>query len=87
MTRSSPLLLLAVAAACVSAPQQPPITAATPIGAAPAAALPTPAVGDMAPDFRFVPITKDGIGKPVKLSDYRGQTVVLWLFIKARTRG
>jgi hypothetical protein len=41
----------------------------------------------MAPDFMFTPITASGIGATKKLSDYRGQTVVLWLFIKARTRG
>ena len=42
---------------------------------------------DMAPDFMFAPITSTGIGPTKRLSDYRGQTVVLWLFIKARTRG
>lgn len=56
---------------------------------APAApALPTPAVGDMAPDFGIRGATRYGLLRdPAKLSDYRGQTVVLWLFIKARTRG
>ena len=47
-----------------------------------------PKVGDMAPDFAFRPITSDGLAtKPTRLSDYKGQTVVLWFFIKARTRG
>jgi hypothetical protein len=57
--------------------------------AAPAApALPIPAVGEMAPDFAVRGATRFGMLRdPVKLSDYRGQTVVLWLFIKARTRG
>lgn len=54
----------------------------------PDSAAPTPAIGDMAPDFAFRPISRDGIAPaPKKLSDYRGQTVVLWFFIKARTRG
>lgn len=87
MTRFSPLLATIAAVACASTAQLPPLTAARPVGAIPANALPTPAVGDMAPDFMFAPITANGIGKPKKLSDYRGQTVVLWLFIKARTRG
>ena len=75
------------AVACASTAQLQPLTAARPVGAIPPNALPTPAVGDMAPDFMFAPITANGIGKTQKLSDYRGQTVVLWLFIKARTRG
>jgi hypothetical protein len=90
MTRFSSLMLLAAAAACASSSQIPavPHTAAAPIGAIPAAALPTPAVGDMAPDFSFIPITRTGSAvKRQKLSDYRGQTVVLWTFVKARTRG
>ena len=47
-----------------------------------------PKIGDIAPDFAFKPITSDGLAtKPARLSDYKGQTVVLWFFIKARTRG
>jgi len=47
-----------------------------------------PAVGDMAPDFTVRGATRYGLLRdPVRLSDFRGQTVVLWLFIKARTRG
>jgi hypothetical protein len=49
--------------------------------------LPMPAVGDMAPDFAIRGATRFGLLHPTRLSDYRGQTVVLWLFIKARTRG
>ena len=48
---------------------------------------PMPEVGSVAPDFTFSAITKDGKKAPAKLSDYKGQTVVLWFFIKARTRG
>ena len=56
--------------------------------AADSAAAPIPAVGDVAPDFSFRAIDRDGIAaKPTRLSDYRGQTVVLWFFVKARTRG
>ena len=55
---------------------------------APATApLPIPEVGSIAPDFAFRAVTKDGIGKSAKLSDYAGQTVVIWFFPKARTRG
>ena len=69
------------------------VISATALGAqqpqpADSAALPIPAIGAMAPDFAFRPIDRDGIAtKPMRLSDYRGQTVVLWFFIKARTRG
>lgn len=53
-----------------------------------AASLPIPAVGDMAPDFTIHGATRFGVLRdPMRLSDFRGQTVVLWLFIKARTRG
>jgi peroxiredoxin Q/BCP len=40
-------------------------------------------VGDMAPDFTLTSDT----GKQVRLSDYRGKTVVLAFFIKAFTSG
>jgi len=50
--------------------------------------LPIPAVGDMAPDFAIHGATRFGLLRDGgKLSDYRGQTVVLWLFFKARTKG
>ena len=46
------------------------------------------AVGEMAPDFEVAGATRYGIlSKPVKLSDYRGETVVLAFFFRARTRG
>lgn len=44
-------------------------------------------VGAAAPDFTLVSATKDGVQKPVKLSDLKGQTVVLAFFPKARTSG
>lgn len=47
-----------------------------------------PKVGEMAPDFEFTGITRYGkLATPQKLSDLRGQTVVLAFFPKARTRG
>jgi len=44
-------------------------------------------VGQDAPEFSLTSATRDGIQAPVKLSDYRGQTVVLAFFYKARTKG
>lgn len=53
-----------------------------------AAAPAGPAVGDVAPDFELPGATRYGLLKdPVRLSDYRGQTVVLAFFFQARTRG
>lgn len=50
---------------------------------------PTPlAVGTMAPDFSLPAATMAGVSAaPVRLSDYRGKTVVLAFFFKARTKG
>lgn len=57
--------------------------------AAPAAPAPTPLkVGDMAPDFTVTTATAAGVSaKPFKLSEHRGETVVLAFFPAARTRG
>ena len=41
------------------------------------------AVGDTAPDF----LVKDHTGSEVKLSNYRGKTVVLWFYPRASTGG
>ena len=47
-----------------------------------------PKIGEMAPDFAFTGITRYGkLAEAKKLSDFRGQTVVLAFFPKARTRG
>jgi hypothetical protein len=52
------------------------------------APLPGPAVGQAAPDFTLPGATRYGLLRtPVRLSDYRGQTVVLAFFYKARTKG
>ena len=52
----------------------------------PQAATPL-AVGVEAPDFTLPSATKDGVGKPVSLRDFRGQVVVLAFFFRARTPG
>jgi hypothetical protein len=61
------------------------------IGAqAPAAAptYPAPDVGTAAPDFSLPGATRYGLLRdPVHLSDYRGKTVVLAFFYRARTKG
>ena len=45
-------------------------------------------VGTEAPNFTLPAATKDGVsGKPATLLDFRGQTVVLAFFYKARTGG
>jgi peroxiredoxin Q/BCP len=54
----------------------------------PGSAAFAPNVGQMAPDFSLPGATRFGLLKdPVKLGDYRGQTVVLAFFPKARTKG
>ena len=60
----------------------------------PAAAPPTPQsppaldVGAVAPDFAIPGATRFGtLRNTVRLSDYKGKTVVLAFFFKARTRG
>ncbi len=45
-------------------------------------------VGAMAPDFEIAGATRHGVlAEPVKLSDYRGETVVLAFFFRVRTPG
>ncbi|MGH7713168.1 MAG: hypothetical protein ACREOG_17895 [Gemmatimonadaceae bacterium] len=47
-----------------------------------------PKVGAVAADFSLAGATRYGLLKnPVRLSDYKGETVVLAFFFKARTRG
>jgi thioredoxin-dependent peroxiredoxin len=78
--RRSGLLSLAVAATAAAgalAQQPQPGTAAT-----------APTVGQMAPDFSLPAASRYGLlAQPVKLSELRGQTVVLAFFPKARTKG
>ena len=75
------------------------LAAALALAAAPAAAFaqaqpaqqPSPApldVGAVAPDFSLPGATRYGVLKnPIRLSDFKGKTVVLAFFFKARTRG
>jgi len=45
-------------------------------------------VGQTAPDFALTGATRFGVLRdPVRLSDFRGKTVVVAFFFKARTRG
>ncbi len=53
-----------------------------------AQALVGPPIGSVAPDFTLPGATRYGLLKtPIRLSDYRGQTVVLAFFFQARTKG
>ena len=67
-------LLLAAPAAAQDPPQQP--------------AAPPLEIGAMAPDFELPGATRYGVlAEPVRLSDFRGKTVVMAFFFRARTRG
>ena len=69
------------------------LAGATALGAAvPAAAQEAGAnllgIGEMAPDFELPGATRYGLlQESVRLSDYRGETVVLAFFFRVRTRG
>ena len=68
-----------IAAAGVLEGQQSPAVAPGPTG---------PGINDVAPDFALSGATRYGLLKtPVRLSDYRGRTVVLAFFYQARTKG
>jgi hypothetical protein len=68
-----------IAAAGVAVGQQSTVVAPAPTG---------PGVNDLAPDFTLDGATRYGLLKtPVRLSDYRGRTVVLAFFYQARTKG
>jgi cytochrome oxidase Cu insertion factor (SCO1/SenC/PrrC family) len=52
------------------------------------AATPPLEVGTVAPDFTLKGATRYGVlASPVRLSDFKGKTVVLAFFYKARTSG
>jgi hypothetical protein len=75
-SRLALVALLLMAASAASA-QQPAAAATAP-----------PEIGTMAPDFTLPGATRYGVLRdPVKLSDFRGKTVVLGFFYKARTKG
>jgi thioredoxin-dependent peroxiredoxin len=69
------------------------VAAVLALGAAPAAgqdveATPPLEIGAVAPDFALPGATRYGmLREQVHLSDYRGQTVVLAFFFRARSRG
>ena len=67
------------------------LLAITPVGAQQVPAAPTyapPEVGSIAPDFQLLGATRYGLLRdPVRLSDFRGKTVVLAFFYRARTKG
>ncbi len=67
------------------------LIAAPVVAQQPATPPPAPAplvVGTMAPDFTLPAATMAGVSAgPVRLSDYRGKTVVLAFFFRARTKG
>ena len=55
---------------------------------APPAATTGPAVGEPAPEFTLAGATRFGVLRDsVRLSHFRGRTVVLAFFFKARTKG
>lgn len=69
------LLTAALFAAHSAAAQQPTVVAG-------------PQAGDVAPDFTLPGATRYGLLKdPVRLSDFRGRTIVLAFFFRARTKG
>ena len=79
MRTTIPLAVLALAIAPFVAQQTP---------APPTPAEPPLEVGAVAPDFALSGATRYGVLKdPVHLSDFKGKTVVLAFFFKARTRG
>ena len=84
MSRLRPAALWA--AALIALPVT--VVAQQPATPAPPAPEVGPKIGEMAPDFEFTGITRYGkLANSQKLSDFRGQTVVLAFFPKARTRG
>jgi hypothetical protein len=53
-----------------------------------ASAVPPLEVGAVAPDFSMKGATRYGVlANPIRLSDFKGKTVVLAFFFKARTSG
>ena len=78
MQRLALALSLALAPAALPAQQRP----------TPAATHPPLQVGAPAPDFALPGATRYGVlAKPIRLSDFRGKTVVLAFFYQARTSG
>jgi hypothetical protein len=85
--RMIPVAALAAAASLAGALAQP-VSAQQP-AAAPAVQVAQPLdVGAVAPDFALPGSTRFGLlRQPVRLSDYRGKTVVLAFYFRSRSRG
>ena len=65
-----------------------PLAAQQPGAPVPQATTPPLEVGAVAPDFALPGGTRYGVLKnPIRLSDFKGKTVVLAFFFRARTRG
>jgi hypothetical protein len=78
MRRLSLALTLAITPVVLPAQQSPSRTAGTP----------PLEIGAVAPDFSLPGATRYGVlARPVRLSDFKGKTVVLAFFYKARTGG
>ena len=65
------------------------VPAVLPAQQSPRDATPSPLeIGAVAPDFTLKGATRYGVlANPVRLSDFKGKTVVLAFFFKARTSG
>jgi cytochrome oxidase Cu insertion factor (SCO1/SenC/PrrC family) len=75
-------------AALAAAPPLVAVAAAQQPQAALAPQQPALEVGATAPDFALAGATRYGVLRdPVRLSDFKGKTVVLAFFFRARTRG
>ena len=73
-------IAIALSAACLALVAGPADASAQPV-------IPLP-VGSTAPDFEIPGATRDGVLEaPLRLSEYRGGTVVLAFFFRARTPG
>jgi len=77
MRHSFVVLAAVTALAGTARAQQPPADTALPLE-----------IGAVAPDFALPAATRWGVlTEPLRLSDYRGKTVVLAFFFRARTPG
>jgi peroxiredoxin Q/BCP len=75
------LAIVAIAATLLGAPTLPAQQPAS-------ASTRSPEIGTTAPDFALPGATRYGLLRdPVHLSDFRGKTVVLAFFYRARTKG
>ena len=88
ITASRPTARRAFAVACASAIAASAMFGPSTVSAQATAGAGDLAVGAMAPDFTIPTVTQAGLtAKPFKLSEHKGETVVLAFFPKARTQG